>query len=88
MTPREHADALVHCFTGYVSRRDDAVNRAHLRVASDWLRLIDAERPSVAEIDALASDVEAVGWAGSATVDLQLGVRAWAPLARRRAILR
>lgn len=88
MTPREHADALVRCLTGYVARRDDSANRENLRVAKEWLRLIDAEEPAVADIEALAASLESLEFAGSATVDLQIGVNAWAPRARRQAIMR
>jgi hypothetical protein len=88
MTPREHADVLVRCFTGYVAQRDDPVNREHLRIASEWLRLIDADDPAVADIEALRASLETMGFAGSATIDLQLGVGAWATRARRRAIMR
>ena len=88
MTPREHADALVRCFTGYLAKRDDAVNREHLRVATEWLRLIDADDPAAEDIEALQASLEALGFAGSATIDLKLGVGAWAPRARRSAIMR
>ena len=88
MTPRAHAEALVRCFTNYVARRDDAPNREHLRVASEWLRLLDADEPAVGDIEAVAVSVQSLEFVGSATIDLQLGVRAWASRARRQAILR
>ena len=88
MTPRGHAEALVRCFAGHAARRDDAANREHLRTASEWLRLIDAAEPAAADIEALAAAVEVIEFVGSATIDLRLGVLAWAPRARRRAVLR
>ena len=88
MTPREHADALVRCFAGYVAKQDDAVNREHLRVATEWLRLIDSDDPEATDIEALQASLERLGFAGSATIDLKLGVGAWAPRARRSAIMR
>jgi hypothetical protein len=88
MTPREHAYALVRCFTGYAAKRDDSVNREHLRIATEWLRLIDSDDSSATDIEALQASLETLASAGSATIDLKLGVRAWAPRARRRAIMR
>jgi len=88
VTPREHADALVRCLTGYVAKRDDSANRENLRVATEWLRLIDAEDPAAADIEALAASLETLEFAGSITVDLKIGVSAWVPPARRRAIMR
>jgi len=88
MTPREHADALVRCLTGYVAKRNDSANRGNLHVATEWLRLIDAKDPAPAEIEALAAGLETLEFAGSITVDLKIGVSAWAPRARRNAIMR
>ena len=88
MTPREHADAFVRCFIGYVAKQVDPVNREHLRVATEWLRLIDAEAPAVADIEALRSSLDTLGFAGSATIDLKLSAGAWAARARREAIIR
>jgi len=59
-----------------------------LRVAAEWLRLIQEDRPAAADIEALAASVERLGFLGFATVDLQMGVSHWAPGARRRAIMR
>jgi len=88
MTHREHVEALVSMFGRYVAERDDDANRAHLRVASELLRLLNEEEPAAADVDALLRDLETVGWAGSATIDLQHCVASWATRARRVAILR
>lgn len=87
MTPRDHAAAVVRYFTGRVAKRDDPALSENLRVATEWLRLIDAQDPAVAEIEALVANLETLEFAGSGTVDLKLGVEAWAPRARRRAIM-
>lgn len=76
MTPQQHAEALVRVFRGYVAMRDDLVNRENLRVATEWLRLLNQEEPTDADVESLASSLESLGWAGSATLDLQLGVGA------------
>lgn len=60
MKPRAHAEALVKCFAGYVAKHDDLVNRENLRIASEWLRLFDSDEPSVAQIEALMKDLDAL----------------------------
>ncbi len=88
MTPRDHAAALVGYFTARLANHADPVLSENLRVATEWLRLIDAQDPAVEDIEALVANVEKLELTGSATIDLKLGVRAWAPRARRKAIMR
>jgi hypothetical protein len=88
MTPHQHAEALVRCFAGYVAKEDDMANREHLRIASEWLRLLNADDPEPAELEAILKDVDGLEDVGSATLDLRIVVRAWASRARRRAIAR
>lgn len=85
MKPRDHACNLVECFTKYVALRDDAVSQQHLRVATEWLRLIDLPNPSPVEIESLRASIDTLGDVGSASVDLTLAVRAWAARADWRA---
>src|SRR4051812_758704 len=87
-TPREYAEALVRVFARYVAQQDDDANRENLRVASEWLRLVEEPEPAAADIDSLATSLDSLPWAGSATVDLKLNAGGWAAKARRRAVLR
>lgn len=88
MTSHQHALGLLRCFEGYVARNDDEANRAHLGIAREWVRLLESDRPSSADIESLLTAVKALPNAGSATCDLRLGVNYWASRARRKAILR
>ena len=82
MTPRQHADSLVRVLEG--RGEEDA----HLRVAARWLELIDRVNVGSAELKSLLADAQALPFMGSATIDLQQGVRGWAEPARRRAMVK
>jgi hypothetical protein len=86
MTPHQHATGLVAYFSRWANGNPEMAEG--LRLASEWLRLLNAENPAVAEIEALAADVEKVEQGGSGILDLKLGVAHWTERARRQAIMR
>jgi hypothetical protein len=84
----EHAKALVECLGRYVAKHDDFPNRENLRVACDYLRLMNDEDPPPQDLDGLIESLDALPIAGSVTMDLKIMATPWAIRARRRAILR
>jgi hypothetical protein len=84
----EHAKALVECLGSYVATRDDFPNRENLRVACDFLRLLNDENPPPRDLELLIESLDALPIAGAVTMDLKIMATPWAIRARRRAILR
>jgi hypothetical protein len=86
MTPHQHATGLVAYFSRWANGNPEMAEG--LRLASDWLRLLNVENPLVTEIEALAANVEKAEQGGSGILDLKLGVAHWTERAGRRAIMR
>ena len=84
----EHAKLLVQILGKYVRERNDAANIENLRVASEWLRLMNDDAPLAGDIESLIKALDQLPTAGSITIDLKISATPWAIRARRIAILR
>jgi hypothetical protein len=77
MSSREHAAALVRYYERLSAEKGTRYAES-LRLAREWLRLIESEHPSRAEILALVRALETGENSGSGWTDMALGVGHWA----------
>lgn len=75
---RAHAASLVDYFEHRVAESDSEHYQRGLSTAREWLRLIDAEAPSQAELSAFIGIVHANRYRSSGWFDLALGAHHWA----------